>query len=286
MTKYFLVINANKCGPYSVSDLQSIDFDKNTLVWHNGLIDWTKAGDIKELSTLLQETPPPIPTKAETSTQSIKLESPIDVNITKMKSYSKDEREEESRNVVKKVLSEIGILVLIFLGSVLIAFITYQTLLSVNKPNLVSEENQRLFNEEFSRRQSQNSTQMTFGDIMSNYLGFYKYDSELTSSSEFYDINESRMNILKWKTEEISWYTFYFLLGLIILIRYLTLFIKWLNPKSDVETSNDNKSPEDYLSTNKSQIVENKSNSLTIIKRGEIEIEVQLCYDKFNFEPG
>jgi len=292
MRKYFFVINDNKCGPYSVLDLQSIDFDKNTLVWHNGLIDWTKAENIKELSTLLEETPPLVPTKTENSTQSIKLEAPIDVNITKMKSYSKDEREEKSRNVVKKVLSETGILISMLLFSMLIAFSTYQILLSANKPDLVSEENQSLFNKEFSRRQSQNSAQTAFGDIMSNYLGFYKYDNELVSSSEFYDINESRMNILKWKTEEISRYTFYFLLGLIILIRYLTLFTKWLNPKGKInhlvidETSNDKLSQEDSLSANKSLIIEKNPTSTTMIRRGEIEIEVKLSYDQFNFESG
>jgi hypothetical protein len=231
MKKYFLVINDNKCGPYSISDLQSIDFDKNTLVWHNGLINWTKAENIKELSTLLEETPPPLPTKIEKSAQSIKLESPIDVNIKKMKSYSKDESEEKSRNVVKGVLSETGILISILLVSILVAFSTYQLLLSVNKPDLVSKENQRLFNEEFSRRQSQNSVQTDFGDIMSNYLGFYKYDDKISSSSDLEDINEFRMRTLNWKSEEIAWYVFYILLGVVIFVRYLLIFIRWLNPK-------------------------------------------------------
>ena len=148
MKKYFLVINENKCGPYLFSDLHSVEFDKNTLVWHSGLVDWTKAENIEELLKILEKSSPPIP-KKDIKANNITLESPISVNLNKEKK-SKMDIEEKKRYAVKKVISELGVLLMIFIGAVFFAFISYLIVSNMNKPELLSEESQQKFNYELS----------------------------------------------------------------------------------------------------------------------------------------
>lgn len=61
MKKYFIIVNEEKLGPFDITELQSMNIDKNILVWHTGLVDWKKANDIEELEELLKNVPPPIP---------------------------------------------------------------------------------------------------------------------------------------------------------------------------------------------------------------------------------
>lgn len=266
MKKYYLILNNNKSGPYSLSDLESVEFDKNTLVWHSGLTDWIKAENIEDLSNILKDTPPPIPQKE--AIQNIRLESPINVNLAK-ESHSKEKIEEKSRNFVKKGLSEIGILLIIFVGTVFFSFISYQIVLDMNKPNLISSENQQKFNSELFIRNSTNQLSVGIGDIAYNYLnlGEYKYDVEISMQSQLEDINTTRLTFQKEKSEEIAWYIFYITLGLVILIRYLTLFIKWLNPvKSEIDNQ-----PISKISNTESSFVNNTTENSKPIENSKNE---------------
>ena len=40
MKQYYVAINEEKQGPFSISELQKIDLNKKTLVWYSGLNDW------------------------------------------------------------------------------------------------------------------------------------------------------------------------------------------------------------------------------------------------------
>ena len=62
--KYFIIQHENQLGPYSIEDLSLAKIDKNTLVWHEGLSDWTKAAELDELNELFvskAKMPPPMP---------------------------------------------------------------------------------------------------------------------------------------------------------------------------------------------------------------------------------
>ena len=59
--KYYFLKNRFRYGPVKFEDLKSKDIKKDTLVWYEGLKDWTKAGEIKELKELFKVKPPPIP---------------------------------------------------------------------------------------------------------------------------------------------------------------------------------------------------------------------------------
>ena len=59
--EYYYLKNRFRYGPVKFEDLKSKDIKKDTLVWYEGLKDWTKAEGIKELKELFKVTPPPIP---------------------------------------------------------------------------------------------------------------------------------------------------------------------------------------------------------------------------------
>lgn len=61
---YFIIKNNQQYGPYSLENLKEGNVEKNTLVWYDGLADWTKASELEELKHLFvakANTPPPIP---------------------------------------------------------------------------------------------------------------------------------------------------------------------------------------------------------------------------------
>ena len=59
--KYFYLKDDEKIGPLSIDDLSDSDVNKDTLVWFEGLEDWTSMSEIEELKSVLEMKPPPIP---------------------------------------------------------------------------------------------------------------------------------------------------------------------------------------------------------------------------------
>ena len=59
--EYYYLKDRIRFGPVKFEDLKSKDIKKDTLVWYEGLKDWTRAEDIKELIELFKVKPPPIP---------------------------------------------------------------------------------------------------------------------------------------------------------------------------------------------------------------------------------
>lgn len=63
MKKYYYSDGKQQFGPFSKEELQCKSISKDTLVWYEGLTEWTKAGDVEELVDLFPNTatPPPMP---------------------------------------------------------------------------------------------------------------------------------------------------------------------------------------------------------------------------------
>lgn len=53
--------NGRKAGPIKVSDINTNTISEDTLIWHKGLKNWTKASQVPELSNHFKSTPPPLP---------------------------------------------------------------------------------------------------------------------------------------------------------------------------------------------------------------------------------
>ncbi len=59
--KYFLFKDNQQTGPFEVSELISNGLDSNSLVWCEGMAQWTKATDVPEVAAILPQTPPAPP---------------------------------------------------------------------------------------------------------------------------------------------------------------------------------------------------------------------------------
>lgn len=60
MKKYFYSDGKEKHGPLSLDELKQEDISKQTLIWFEGLDDWTPAGELDEMKPILELQPPPI----------------------------------------------------------------------------------------------------------------------------------------------------------------------------------------------------------------------------------
>ena len=63
MKQYYYLDGQQQFGPLSKEELQGKNITKETLVWYEGLSEWTKAGEVEDLADLFPNipTPPPIP---------------------------------------------------------------------------------------------------------------------------------------------------------------------------------------------------------------------------------
>lgn len=55
--------NDTQIGPIDIVDLTPNEISKETLVWHEGLVDWIPAQDVEILSNYFSATPPPLKKK-------------------------------------------------------------------------------------------------------------------------------------------------------------------------------------------------------------------------------
>ena len=64
-TQYFVAINGQQSGPFSLADLstqiKSGTVTRQTLIWHQALVEWTKASEVTELASYFSVMPPPLP---------------------------------------------------------------------------------------------------------------------------------------------------------------------------------------------------------------------------------
>ncbi len=62
MKQYYFSDGQERFGPFSLEELRSQPISKDTLIWHEELDDWTKAGELAELTPLfeLPTMPPPV----------------------------------------------------------------------------------------------------------------------------------------------------------------------------------------------------------------------------------
>lgn len=57
---YWVIINNQRLGPLPVEELKNLNIQRDTLVWHEGLRDWSRAASLPELSDIVPA-PAPIP---------------------------------------------------------------------------------------------------------------------------------------------------------------------------------------------------------------------------------
>jgi uncharacterized membrane protein YhaH (DUF805 family) len=67
MKKYFYSNGQDKEGPVTLEELKQKDVTPKTLIWCEGLEDWTEAKNVAELKEIFELSPPPIDTENYTS---------------------------------------------------------------------------------------------------------------------------------------------------------------------------------------------------------------------------
>jgi len=68
--QFYIALNGQQTGPFTIDDLKAKNIQRDTLVWTEGLDNWTKAEHVPLLKEVLRATPPPLPnTEAKTSSQ-------------------------------------------------------------------------------------------------------------------------------------------------------------------------------------------------------------------------
>ena len=62
---FFIAVNGQQQGPFTPAVLQQMassgQFDKNTLVWKQGMAGWEAAGNVPVLAAVFANVPPPLP---------------------------------------------------------------------------------------------------------------------------------------------------------------------------------------------------------------------------------
>ena len=85
MEKFYIVINNEQKGPFSVKEILEMDINQNTLGWNENYDNWTELKNIEEFKIKLSKKPPPIPKENN--------EKPLKVIITKEKKEKKNRKE-------------------------------------------------------------------------------------------------------------------------------------------------------------------------------------------------
>lgn len=57
---YFLAVDGKQTGPFAVDELGG-KITRDTLVWQQGMAQWTRAADVADLKSLVDTIPPPLP---------------------------------------------------------------------------------------------------------------------------------------------------------------------------------------------------------------------------------
>ena len=157
--------------------------------------------------------------------------------------------EDKARKGVKTIIKEIALIAL-FIG---IAFLGKLIAFKINNSSQypkVTQEEQKAFNDAIFKKQYPNGlppleeyvkgnwdeskypevSDINFGLAAAEYLRFgeFKYDKEATSLSQLEDINQFRKDSLYLHASYTADIVFWILLIGLPLIRYFSLFVRWL----------------------------------------------------------
>ena len=117
--EYYYVHKGEKKGPFSLTKIYKKDIKEDTLIWYEGLNDWTKAIEISELKVMFKVDspaipPPPVPDSQLTKKQ--KFDRIAEKVLPKKKNQAKElTNSNRKQNNVPEVKMIIGHLVLSYL---------------------------------------------------------------------------------------------------------------------------------------------------------------------------
>lgn len=117
--KYFIAEDGEQKGPFSINELKEMSISKTTLIWKEGLDDWTEAGRIEKLQISLKSTPPKLPENLQKKT---KNEKTLNVNLGLGKTKSKIELKEKEL-AQEKIKTSVAKNTVYFINRILISIL-------------------------------------------------------------------------------------------------------------------------------------------------------------------
>ena len=106
MNSYFYSENDKQIGPVTFEDLKTKNINRNTMVWKEGMDNWQKAGEVKELASLFASVPPPLPQK-EKEVSPPPLISEEKTNLSSKRFYYVDSKNEKHGPYTVEEISKI-----------------------------------------------------------------------------------------------------------------------------------------------------------------------------------
>lgn len=184
--KYFIAEDDEQKGPFSFNELKEMGISKTTLIWKEGFEEWTEAGKIEKLQSLLKITPPKLP-KSEGKKK--KKDKTLNVNLGIGKPKSKIELKEKEL-AKEKVKSSIAKNTVYYTKKILISIVIFAILVIINNQLLstIPQYNNGVETEDF--RQFVKLSNLTFyitlcicffiifGKALSQTFGWFKKHSE------------------------------------------------------------------------------------------------------------
>ena len=119
MKKFYIFINEEQIGPFSIDELKHHIISKDTKVWYEGLGDWKNAFEIEELKSILISIPPPV------SSFTSKPPTPKFVKVTETQINDNENIDSKILGLKKYIIYRIVGGIIIILG--LVYFINMQT---------------------------------------------------------------------------------------------------------------------------------------------------------------
>lgn len=133
---YFYIENNEQKGPFNLEEMQKLSIKKDTLIWYEGLDDWTEAQNIKGFESFIFNTvPPKIPV---TSKEPPKFQDPS----SKVSQESKPEVKKS--NNLKNVILLSSIATVLFIGIYL--FVNSNTSNGKNDESVFTDEEKAYLN--------------------------------------------------------------------------------------------------------------------------------------------
>jgi uncharacterized RDD family membrane protein YckC len=118
--KFYIAIDGQPAGPFTIEELKSKKIQRETLVWTDGLDNWTKAENIPILKDILRGIPPPLPnTEANTTSPKIPSIQTLPPPISNNKYFGYElalRRERLFAAIIEDIFEDVIISVLILLS--------------------------------------------------------------------------------------------------------------------------------------------------------------------------
>lgn len=112
MRKYFIHNGESENGPFDIEQLKTMQIKSETPIWYEGIQNWTIAGNVEELKSILISTSTP-PKFEKFAQQNTNVNPP---NFTKPKYENNQNFEPKKSKTLRNVLIGVGVLALVFIG--------------------------------------------------------------------------------------------------------------------------------------------------------------------------